>query len=95
MTNPTYDRALQRSQDIEAQIAKGGKYMQCKERIWFDAIRRDIKATLPELNIFQLGCALHDVLTKVLMAYCMYRADVGYSHGTHVGLRPITFENVF
>lgn len=80
----TYNRALQRSQEIEVQISRGGKYEQFKERTWFDAIRRDIRATLPELKMFQVGSPLHDDLTNILMAYCMYRSDVGYSHGTHV-----------
>ena len=86
LTIATYNRALQRSQDVEAQIARGGKHEQCKERAWFDAIRRDIRATLPELKMFQPGYPLHDHLTNLLMAYCMYRSDVGYSHGTHVSL---------
>ena len=84
LTVATYSKALQRSQDIEVQIAKGGKHEQCKERTWFNAIQRDIRATLPELKLFQRGNPLHDDLTKVLKAYCMYRSDVGYCHGTHV-----------
>ena len=82
----TYTRALQRSQDIEAQTRDGTKYELCKERVWFSAIRRDVNTILPELKLFQFGGPLHGNLTKVLMAYCMYRSDVGYSHGTHVSL---------
>ena len=87
LTVATYARALQRSQDIEAQIREGTKYELCKEQAWFNAIRRDVNAILPELKLFQLGSPLHDNLTNVLMAYCMYRSDVGYSYGTHVSLR--------
>ena len=87
LTVATYTRALQISQDIEAQIREGTKYELCKERMWFGAIRRDVNAILPELKLFQFGRPLHDNLTQVLMAYCMYRSDVGYSHGTHVSLR--------
>ena len=84
LTDATFLKALQRSQDIEAQMTKGDRNVRCKERLWFDAIRRDVRRTLPELNCFQDGGELHDRLTRVLMAYCMYRSDVGYSHGTHV-----------
>ena len=91
----TYTKALQRSQDIEAQIREGSKYELCKERVWFSAIRRDVNAILPELKLFQLGSPLHDSLTKVLMAYCMYRSDVGYSHGTHVSLHYSTITCLF
>ena len=86
LTVATYTRALQRAQNIETQIREGTKYELCKERVWFGAIRRDVNTILPELKLFQLGSPLHDNLTKVLMAYCMYRSDVGYSHGTHVSL---------
>lgn len=57
-----------------------------KEKAWFDAIRRDVKVTFPELHIFQARGPLHDDLVDVLMAYSMYRSDVGYSHGTHVSI---------
>ena len=70
---------------MEIQISKAGAEEMSKEKVWFAAIRRDIKAVFPELQIFQPGGPLHDGLVDVLMAYSMYRSDVGYSHGTHVG----------
>ena len=84
LTETTYTKALQRAQDAESRIPKNNGAVSSKEEAWFDAIRRDVKATFPELNIFQPGGPLHDDLVNVLMAYSMYRSDVGYSHGTHV-----------
>jgi hypothetical protein len=69
---------------MEARLAKPGTEELGKEKAWFDAIRRDVKVTFPELNIFQPSGPLHGDLVDVLMAYSMYRSDVGYSHGTHV-----------
>ena len=80
----TYTKALQRARDTEARVSRPGGEGPSKEKLWFDAIRRDVKVTFPELNIFQPGGPLHDDLVDVLIAYSMYRSDVGYSHGTHV-----------
>lgn len=84
MTDVTYRKALQRAKNIEKRLpySTDGEY--ARESAWFDAIRRDVKVTFPDLNIFQPGGPLHEGLVDVLMAYSMYRSDVGYSHGTHV-----------
>lgn len=84
LTDVTSTKALNRAKDIEGRIAAGRGNEYQSEKKWFDAIRRDVKVTFPELNIFQPGGPLHDGLVDVLMAYSMYRSDVGYSHGTHV-----------
>ena len=84
LTEVTYTKALQRAKDVEARLASSDTEELSKEKAWFDAIRRDVRVTFPELNIFQPGGPLHDDLVGVLMAYSMYRSDVGYSHGTHV-----------
>ncbi len=86
LTEVTFTKALQRAKIMEAQIANLGSEESSKEKAWFDAIRRDVKATFPELNIFQPNGPLYHDLIDVLMAYSMYRSDVGYSHGTHVSL---------
>ena len=57
-----------------------------REHDWFDAIRRDAKTTFPELRIFQPGGPLHQALVDLLMAYSMYRSDVGYIYGTNVSV---------
>ena len=85
LTEVTYNKALQRAKDVEAQLARPGKEDLSKEKAWFDAIQRDVRVALPELKIFQPSGPLHSSLVNVLMAYSMYRSDVGYSHGTHVG----------
>ena len=88
LTELTYDKALQRARDTEARVSRPGSEGSNRERAWFDAIRRDVRVTFPELNIFQPGGPLHDDLINVLMAYSMYRSDVGYSHGTHASPPP-------
>ena len=85
LTEVTYIKALQRAKAKEMQISRSSHDGPSKENMWFEAIRRDVKVTFPELTIFQPGGPLHDDLVNVLMAYSMYRSDVGYSHGTHVG----------
>ncbi|KAI4161816.1 MAG: hypothetical protein LQ342_004507 [Letrouitia transgressa] len=84
LTETTYTKALQRAKDAESRISASRNNDPPKEKAWFDAIRRDVKVTFPELNIFGLDGPLHDGLVDVLMAYSMYRSDVGYSHGTHL-----------
>ncbi len=84
LSNSTFEKALQRSRDLDVRLAKPGEQEPCRERSWYEAIHRDLKATFPELKIFQPGSSLHSDLADVLKAYCMYRSDVGYCHGTHV-----------
>ena len=54
------------------------------EAEWFAAITRDVEDTMPDLCVFQEGQVLHLQLVDVLMAYSMYRSDVGYAHGVHL-----------
>ena len=84
LTETTYTKALQRAKDTERRISRANADKPSKEKAWFDAIRRDVGTTFPELHIFQIGGPYHDDLIDILMAYSMYRSDVGYSHGTHV-----------
>lgn len=86
LTDVTYAKALQRAKDTEKRMAAASPDDIFKEKAWFTAIRRDIQTVFPELSIFQLGNLLYNDLLDVLMAYSMYRSDVGYSHGTHVSL---------
>ncbi|KAI4267755.1 MAG: hypothetical protein LQ337_008203 [Flavoplaca oasis] len=86
LSENTYNKALQRARDTNVRIAASRSDEPPKEKAWFDAIRRDAKVTFPELKVFQPGGPLHGGLVDVLMAYSMYRSDVGYSHGTHVRL---------
>lgn len=87
LTEVTYTKALERAMVMKAQVPTDPPNACCKEKAWFSAIRRDVRAVFPELRIFQAGGPLHDHLTNVLISYSMYRSDVGYSHGTHVSMR--------
>lgn len=73
---------------MEMRIANARSDERFKEAAWFAAIRRDLQSVFPDLKIFQQRSPLHDGLIDVLMAYAMYRSDVGYSHGTHVSPTP-------
>ncbi|KAL8731785.1 MAG: hypothetical protein Q9166_003232 [cf. Caloplaca sp. 2 TL-2023] len=84
LNETTYSKASQRAKDTQVRIASSPGDAPPKEKAWFDAIRRDANVTFPELKVFQSGGPLHDSLVDVLMAYSMYRSDVGYSHGTHL-----------
>ena len=88
ITEATFQKALQRAKDVDRQSdgSETSRY-----HTWFTAIRRDITRTFPELSLFQQGGPLHNALTDLLMAYSMYRSDVGYSHGTHVSSSTFPF----
>lgn len=89
LTETTYTKALQRVKEMQARIASSRDAEPPNEKAWFDAISRDVETihvTFPELQIFKSGGSLYDSLVDVLMAYSMYRSDVGYSHGSHVSL---------
>ncbi|KAL8697720.1 MAG: hypothetical protein Q9201_006971 [Fulgogasparrea decipioides] len=84
LTENTYIKALQRAKESESRMATSRSDEPPKEKAWFDAIRRDASVAFPELKVFQPAGPLHNGLVDVLMAYSMYRSDVGYSHGTHL-----------
>lgn len=86
LTESSYNLALERAKAAEKRLTsmsedEAEKEMEWK---WFKAIRHDIKEAFPELKIFQPDGPLHETLIEVLMAYAMYRSDVGYVYGTHV-----------
>lgn len=85
LSDASYHAALARAIELERKLSK----RQCSEEEkrmggWFEQIRNDVSSTYPELKIFQVGGPLHAPLCEVLMAYAMYRSDVGYVHGTNV-----------
>jgi hypothetical protein len=81
-----FKAALQRAKSAEKRFMKLTPEERVKEKEWqwFEAIRRDVAEAFPELKIFQTGGPLHEAFLDVLMAYAMYRSDVGYVYGTHV-----------
>jgi hypothetical protein len=86
LSEASYKAALQRAKSAETRIMKLIPEERVKEREWqwFEAIKRDVAEAFPELKIFQPGGPLHEPLMDVLMAYAMYRSDLGYVYGTHV-----------
>ncbi|MCJ1474608.1 hypothetical protein MMC13_003268 [Lambiella insularis] len=84
ITEATFTKALQRAKAMEKEINSQQGGDERKEKAWFAAIRRDVDTTFPSLKMFQLGRPLHGALTDLLMAYSMYRSDVGYSYCTQL-----------
>ncbi|KAI9715738.1 MAG: hypothetical protein M1812_005736 [Candelaria pacifica] len=85
LTEASYIAALTRAKNIQAEIERQGSQGESrKEKTWFEAIERDVRDVFPELKIFQKGGPLNEGLVDVLMAYSMYRSDVGYVYGTHL-----------
>ena len=86
LNDSSYEKALARAIAAENELKAGleEEAAKRKECGWFKAIKRDASTAFPDLRIFQQGGPLHDDLVKVLMAYAMYRNDVGYVYGTHV-----------
>ncbi|KAF2141751.1 uncharacterized protein K452DRAFT_228058 [Aplosporella prunicola CBS 121167] len=83
LSETSYNAALERAKTLDKKLKKlGGE--KPREALWFESILRDTNDAFPELKIFQLGGPLHDTLVDVLMAYAMYRSDVGYVYGTHL-----------
>ena len=86
LTDESYRKALRRAKEVGLEIKQGNASRESEQQ-WFKAIRRDIGNTFADLKIFQPGGPLSEDLADLLMAYSMYRSDVGYSHGTHVSIR--------
>ncbi|KAI9832403.1 MAG: hypothetical protein M1819_004391 [Sarea resinae] len=86
LTAASYTAALKRAKDLEKKIQSGRNEGDAgtKEADWFASIRRDVQNTYPELKIFQPGGPLNEDFVDVLLAYSMYRSDVGYIYGTHL-----------
>lgn len=88
LSDSSYTAALRRAQALEKTIERGSQLTTDEERkkSWIDKIKSDAKVTYPELKIFQPDGPLHGSLVDVLMAYAMYRSDVGYITGTNVSI---------
>jgi hypothetical protein len=87
LSDASYTAALKRAKDLEKKLAAGkAPEADMRKGEWFSCIKEDAKRTYPELQIFQPGGPLHQPLVDVLMAYSMYRSDVGYIAGTNVSI---------
>ncbi|KAL1895916.1 hypothetical protein Sste5346_005015 [Sporothrix stenoceras] len=83
LTEASFHAALSRAYEVEVRakaensIEGDEHYLAC-----FKAIRKDVQDhTWKDLKIFQAGAPLHQGLMDVLMAYSMYRSDIGYVTG--------------
>lgn len=85
LVEASFDAALTRAHEVEAR-AKAGTAVEGDEHHManFAAIRADVQEhTWCDLKIFQAGAPLHQGLVDVLMAYSMYRSDIGYVTGSN------------
>lgn len=83
LSEESFTKALQRAKDIRSKTDtepgdNNKRMLDC-----FDAIEEDVSKAFPDLNLFQEGGPLRETLVDVLLAYCMYRSDVGYIYGLH------------
>lgn len=83
LTEASFHAALSRAYEVEVRakaensIEGDEHYLAC-----FEAIRKDVQDhTWKDLKIFQAGAPLHQGLMDVLLAYSMYRSDIGYVTG--------------
>ncbi|OBT55891.1 hypothetical protein VE04_06323 [Pseudogymnoascus sp. 24MN13] len=82
VSESSYNAALRRAKKLEKKLAKGNATADdLVQGKWFESINRDVTSTYPELRIFRPGGPLSESLVDVLMAYVMYRSDVGYVDG--------------
>lgn len=88
LSDSSYTAALRRARALETTIKRGSQLSADEEmkKSWLDKIEHDVRKTYPELKIFQPDGPLHSSLLDVLKAYAMYRSDIGYIHGTSVGI---------
>ncbi|KAK6344072.1 hypothetical protein TWF696_007719 [Orbilia brochopaga] len=79
VSEETYNIALERAKKLEAELNATEDRHPQKDQ--FGDIRKDADNTFTELKLFQAGGPLHQSLVDVLMAYSVYRKDVGYIFG--------------
>ncbi|CAK7246009.1 MAG: hypothetical protein STHCBS139747_007630 [Sporothrix thermara] len=83
LTEASFHAALSRAYEVQVRAKADGAIEGDEQHLaCFDAIRRDVQdRTWRDLKIFQAGAPLHQGLMDVLMAYSMYRSDIGYVTG--------------
>jgi hypothetical protein len=86
LTETTFSTALARAREIEARVKDDRATPEDTQRAqWFADIRVEVaERTWRDLRIFGNGGPLQHSLTDVLMAYVMYRNDIGYVPGYNV-----------
>lgn len=90
LSDRSFDTALGRARDLEERVRHSrGDADDVRRAQCFDRIRRDAaSATRTELHIFHEDGPLNRLLVDVLMAYAMYRSDIGYVTGCNVSTLP-------
>lgn len=90
LSESSFTAALGRAQELEARVNQQRKddAEDARKAKWFESIREDVAhGTWKELRIFDVEGPLHRGLVEVLMAYSMYRSDIGYVSGCNVSYR--------
>ncbi|KAF3315477.1 hypothetical protein TWF173_003396 [Orbilia oligospora] len=82
VTEETYNIALDRAKKLQVELNAQEDRHPLKDQ--FADIKKDAENAFPELRLFQSDGPLHQSLVDVLMAYSVYRKDIGYCFGLHV-----------
>lgn len=86
LSEASFTAALARAYELEQRVKEERATAEDVKRAkTFDEIRQDVATrTWRDLRIFDVEGPLHHGLVEVLMAYAMYRNDVGYVSGCNV-----------
>ena len=86
LTESSFVAALERARELESRVHNDkGSAADLRKAQWFEQIREDVaQRTWKDLRIFDAEGPLHQSLVNVLMAYAMYRSDIGYVAGCNV-----------
>ena len=86
LSKESFVAALKRGHELEARVkADKGTAEDNRRAGWLSTIRDDVaNRTWRDLRIFEEEGPLHEGLIDVLMAYAMYRNDIGYVSGCNV-----------
>lgn len=102
LSESSFDTALTRAHELEKRVREDkGTPDDARKAQWFHDIREDVASkTWRELRIFHTDGPLHNGLVDLLMAYAMYRNDIGYLSGCNVSTLVYTvslsdFSNMF
>lgn len=88
LSETSFSAALKRADALEEKVSEMTQEERSKSResAWFRAIDRDVQTASPEGQLASPADVepFRTALRNVLMAYSMYRSDVGYVYGTHL-----------
>ena len=92
LSEGSFGAALERAKEVETRVKEDkGSAEDARQAYWFEQIRQEVAhGTWKGLRIFDVEGPLHRGLVDVLMAYAMYRSDIGYVSGCNVSYQPPT-----